>query len=231
MRPATLRWHVYEDAAQVTAAATGMIEFEAAGAIATRGRFTIVLAGGRAPVPIYARLARYATDWSRWYVFFGDERCLPAGHAERNETMARDAWLDQVPIPREQIYPIPTERGAQAAVEAYHRILTAEPPFDLTLLGLGEDGHTASLFPGHVHVGTPAALDVLAVYDAPKPPAQRVSLSIARLSRSDRIAVVVLGAEKREAVRRLKSDADLPIHQMTPRSGIDVFVDRAAAGP
>jgi 6-phosphogluconolactonase len=230
MKGLTLRWHVYGNAAKVAAAAAGMIEFEAAGAIATRGRFTIVLAGGRTPVPIYARLTRYTTDWSRWYVFFSDERCLPAGHPERNETMARDAWLDHVPIPREQIHPIPTERGATAAVEAYHRILTAEPPFDLTLLGLGADGHTASLFPGHALAGTPAALDVLAVHDAPKPPAQRVSLSIARLSRSDRIAVLALGADKRKAVRRLRFDEDLPIHQMTPRSGIDVFVDRAAAG-
>jgi 6-phosphogluconolactonase len=230
MKQEALRWHVYENKAQAVTAVTGMIELDAAGAIAVRGRFAIVLAGGETPQPVYARLARYANDWSRWHVYFGDERCLPRGDAERNDTRAREAWLDQVPIPRGQIHTIPAELGADAAAAAYYRLLTAEPPFDLALLGLGEDGHSASLFPGRNHRGAPATPDVVAVHDAPKPPAERVSLSLPRLSRSERIAVLAFGSSKRAALQKLRDGEDLPVNQLRPLAGIDIFVDRAAAG-
>jgi len=226
---------IYPDVPRFNDGAADYIVDLATQAINARDRFTIALAGGNTPRPIYARLAsagyRERLDWSKVQVFFGDERCLPVGYAERNDQMARGTWLDRVPIPRAQIHAIPAELGPTAAAEAYHRTLTAEPPFDLTLLGLGEDGHTGCLFPGRNHGGEPATADLLAVFDAPKPPAQRVGMSLARLSRSDRIAVLVLGAGKRAAVRQLQRGDDLPVNRMTPISGIDVFVDRAAAGP
>jgi len=220
---------VYENPAQAAAAVAGMVGLDAAGAIAVRGRFSIVLAGGDTPQPVYARLSRHSTDWSRWHIYFGDERCLPLGDPARNDTAARASWLDHVPVPRAQIHAIPAEPGAAAAVEAYHRVLTGESPFDLVLLGLGEDGHSASLFPGRSHDGDAGTADVLAVYDAPKPPPERVSMSLARLSRSERIAVLVFGASKREAVQQLRDGADVPINRLRPLAGVDVFVDRAAA--
>jgi 6-phosphogluconolactonase len=198
-----------------------------------RGRFAIVLSGGTTPRPIYERLASYDTDWSRWHIYFSDERCLPAGHEGRNDTMARTAWLDLVRIPPVQIHSIPAELGPEDGAAAYHRLLVGEPPFDFTLLGLGEDGHTASLFPGQPHDvardGEAHALDVLPVHNAPKPPRDRVTLSAARLSRSEHMALIVLGAAKGNAVRRLREGAATPIDALTLEAGIDVFADRAAA--
>ena len=230
MRQGQLRWHVYESVAHAVTAAAGMIELDAAGATAVRGRFSIVLAGGETPQPVYARLARHSTDWSRWHVYFGDERCLPLGDPGRNDTAARASWLDHVPIPPGQIHTIPAELGPEAAALAYHRTLTGEPPFDLVLLGLGEDGHSASLFPGRSHDGEPGSTDVVALRDAPKPPPERVSMSLARLSRSERIALLAFGAGKRAAIERLRAGDDFPVTRMQPMAGIDVFVDRAAAG-
>src|SRR5690606_9201955 len=120
----------------------------AAQAIAARGRFAVVLAGGSTPRGVYARLAAADADWAKWHVYFGDERCRPAGHPERNDRMAREAWLDRVALPRQQIHPIPAELGADEAARRYAATLARLETFDLVLLGLGEDGHTASLFPG-----------------------------------------------------------------------------------
>lgn len=230
----SLRWHVYPEVSQVVAAAVRMVEFAAAGAIAVRGRFSIVLAGGTTPRPIYERLAGFETDWSRWHIWFSDERCLPSGHTDRNDTMARAVWLDRVPIPRAQVYSIPAELGAAAGAEAYQRQLTGEPPFDVALLGLGEDGHTASLFPGRpvdaAPESEPGTLDVMAVHDAPKPPPERVTLTAARLARSEHIALVVLGASKARAVAKLREGADIPPARLGHGCTIDVLADRQAAG-
>lgn len=213
-----------------------MIELEADRAIAARDRFAIVVTGGTAAQPVYEHLARYDTDWSRWHVYFSDERCRPLGHEQRNDTMVRAAWLDRVPIPQAQVHAIPAELGPDAGAAAYRRQLADQPPFDFTLLGLGEDGHVASVFPRKRGDAQPAsetgdaAPDAFGVHDSPKPPAERVSLSIARLSRSEHLAVVVLGADKRAAVARMRDGADIPVNRLKPAAGVDVFVDEAAAG-
>lgn len=241
-----LRWHVHRDAAGAAAAAAGMIELEATAALAARGRFAIVVTGGTAAQPVYERLARCDTDWSRWHVYFSDERCRPPGHDERNDTMARAAWLDRVSIPPSQIHSIPAELGAEAGAAAYARVLTDAPRFDFTLLGLGEDGHVASVFPrnrGDAQRATDtrdepraaethdAAPDAFGVHDAPKPPPERVTLSLPCLSRSERIAVVAVAYHKRAAVAQMRDGADIPVNRLNPASGIDVFADEAAAGP
>lgn len=129
----------------------------AAAAIAARGRFTVALAGGSTPKALYARLASPAcasrVDWGRVHVFWGDERCVPPEHPSSNYRMAREALLDHVPIPAARIHRLPGEREPHAAAAAYEAELRAVFPggaarFDLVLLGMGDNGHTASLFPG-----------------------------------------------------------------------------------
>ncbi len=224
-----LRWHVYSDLDQlIEAVATGIVT-EAARAISAAGRFLVVLAGGSTPRPIYARLVELDTPWNQWHIYFGDERCLSAGHPERNDTMVREVWLDKVSIPLDQIHAVPAELGADAGAKRYAHELAKLGPFDLTLLGLGEDGHTASLFPGGPLGCRRGAPDVLAVHAAPKPPAYRVSMSAARLTRSRSVQLIVTGAEKRATLMRLRDGADMPIRSLNPANGIDLFLDGSAS--
>lgn len=191
-----------------------------------RGRFSIILAGGNTPRALYRRLCDLATDWSRWHIYFGDERCLPAGDPERNDTMAADAWLDRVAIPAGQIHRVPAGGDAVAAAAAYSAVLAQAQGFDLALLGLGEDGHTASLFPGDSRIESTAEL-AIGVTDAPKPPPQRVSLSAACLSSAAAVWFVVSGEAKRPALQAWLDGAPLPPQWIRPRAGVDIFTDVA----
>jgi len=223
--PGSVRWIGVADAAALRQIAYRRILDAAARAIERRGRFLIVLAGGNTPRGIYRMLRTADTDWSRWQVYFGDERCLPADYAERNSRMAADAWLDRTPIPQDQVHAIPAELGARAAALAYAQTLRCVGDFDLVLLGLGEDGHTASLFPGRDWGVAASAPDALAVFDAPKPPPQRVSLSAARLSRTREVLFLVEGEAKRSALARWCGGADIPARAIHLESGVDVIVE------
>lgn len=227
-RGQAVRWHVHADAAAAIAVAAGHILAAARNAIAKRKAFRIVLCGGETPRRLYQLLAASHADWAAWHVYYGDERCVPVQDAQRNSVMAERAWLAASAIPRAQLHPIPAELGADAGAAAYSHELEGVGDFDLVLLGLGEDGHAASLFPGRhwgAKPGTPAAL---AVRDAPKPPPDRVTLSVWRLSFSRSVLVLVAGESKREAVRRWRAGEDLPVGAIIPAAAIDVFADRAA---
>ncbi len=219
-----VRWHCYEDADAVAGEALARILNASQRAISERGRFNIVLAGGSTPERVYSLLKHSETDWSRWFIWFGDERCLPADHPDRNSVMAHRAWLSHVPIPSEQIFPIPAELGPQQAADVYEPLIKSGQPFDTVLLGIGEDGHTASLFPGH---SLPDDCLVVPVFDAPKPPPERVSLSIAALCDTRVLCVLVTGDTKRYAVRQWKQGEDLPVAQLACTAGIDVLLDKA----
>ena len=228
----TCRWHSYANPDELSQDAARRILRSASEAIGSKGRFSIVLAGGGTPRQVYQllraadTLAGTRTDWPRWQVYFGDERCLPPDHPDRNSRMAEDAWLDHVAIPTAQIHPIPAELGAQRGAEAYAEIIEgmADEDFDLVLLGLGEDGHTASLFPGHDWGADPGAPPVLAVQDAPKPPPQRVSLGAARLSRARVVLFLVSGAGKQQALADWQADRNIPARAIAPLGGVDVLV-------
>jgi 6-phosphogluconolactonase len=221
--PGNVRWHPFAESGALRDDARRRVIAAAKKAIDERGRFAIVLAGGSTPRALYRSLQEADTDWSRWHVYFGDERCVAADDAERNSVMAAATLLFHVPIPRMQIHDIPAEFGAAHATRIYSRTLRDAGEFDLVLLGLGEDGHMASLFPGYVP--DPSEADVIAVFDAPKPPPERVSLSAARLSRTRAALFLVEGESKREAVRRWRDGADIPAAAIRPRSGVDVLVD------
>lgn len=219
------RWIGVADAATLWQVAYRRILNAAACAIERRGRFLIVLAGGSTPRAIYRMLRAADTDWSHWQVYFGDERCLPADNAERNSRMATDAWLNHVPIPQHEVHTIPAELGASMAALAYAETLRGVGDFDLVLLGLGEDGHTASLFPDRDWGVAASAPDALAVFDAPKPPPQRVSLSAARLSRARVVLFLVDGESKRDVVARWRMGADIPARAIRPETGVDVLTE------
>lgn len=219
------RWHVVPDPGALATAVCARILEAARNAISRHGMFRIVLAGGTTPEEVYRRLADSTSDWSRWQVYFGDERCLPADHPQRNSVRAAGDWLERVPLPHANIHPIPAERGARAAATAYTEMVRAARPFDLVLLGMGEDGHTASLFPGHRPV---AGEPVHAVHNAPKPPPERVSLGVAALNDAAGVLVLVSGAGKHAAVQRWKHGEDLPVSRIHGQAGVDVYIDNAA---
>jgi 6-phosphogluconolactonase len=193
-------------------------------AIRARGQFRIVLSGGDTPRTAYQRLREYAAKWTAWHVYFGDERCVPSADPAHNSRMAGDAWLDHVALPPAQRHAIPAELGANAAARAYAGTLRGVGEFDLVLLGLGEDGHTASLFPAHDWGEAPGSPAALAVFDAPKPPRERVSLSAARLSAAREVLFLVSGASKRPALAQWRAGAAIPASTILPAAGVDVLV-------
>lgn len=223
-----VRWHVFPDDASLVANALARVLAAARAAIAQRGAFDIVLAGGNTPRKLYRALRVAHADWKQWHIWFGDERCASPDDPARNSRMAADEWLARSAIPAANVHSIPAERGAREAAAAYARDLRAVDTFDLVLLGLGKDGHTASLFPGHdwgTHTDSPT---LLAVFDAPKPPPERVSLSAARLSNAACVLFLVEGAGKRDAIAKWKRGDAIPAMSIAPAAGVDVLLDTAA---
>ena len=221
------RTEVLADGAAVAGRTVERVLGAAREAIAERGVFHLVLAGGTTPKLAYGLLAEADQDWRRWQVWYGDERCLPVDDAERNSRMVGEAWLDRVAFPVDNQHPIAAERGAEVAAREYADAVRECVLFDMVLLGMGEDGHTASLFPGQWH-----DLDELvhAVHDAPKPPPDRVSLSSAVLAGAREVLMLVTGSGKREAVARWAAGESLPIAGIQPIGSALVLLDRAAAG-
>jgi 6-phosphogluconolactonase len=221
------RWHAVSDQQTMDRDVTLSILAAADRAIRERRQFHFVLAGGETPRGAYRRLREARVDWSGWCIYFGDERCLPADDAARNSRMAGEAWLDHVPIPAERIHAIPAELGPSQGAQAYAETLRGVGEFDLVLLGLGEDGHTASLFPGHEWGILPGSPDALAVFDAPKAPPERVTLSARRLSRGRQVMFLVSGEAKRGAIIDWRAGKNIPARAITPLTGVDVLVESA----
>ena len=214
------RWHNFETQEAINQATLNRILAAANGAIASRGRFAIVLAGGSTPKSIYALLKDAKADWANWYVYHNDDRCLPVDNAERNSLMARTAWLNHVAIPAGQIHDIPAELGNIEGAKTYAKTLAGVPEFDLVLLGLGEDGHTASLFPNQ---SVDNSADAVPVFDAPKPPANRITMSQKRLSNAREVIFLVTGAGKQDAVNRWRNGVAIPATLISPKNGVDVY--------
>ncbi len=225
--PENLRWQVEDTADAVADAVAELILRSATAAIADRQCFRLVLAGGTTPKKIYEILANSDCDWTQWRFYYGDERCLPANHKERNSVMAQNCWLDRIHLHDHQHFPMAAELGAEAGAEHYRGIIAGIDAFDLVLLGMGEDGHTASLFPNRPW--QPRAR-VIAVDDAPKPPAQRISLGPAAIHGARRRCFIITGKAKREAVSRWRQGAELPV-ALAALDDDPVMIDRAAWGP
>jgi 6-phosphogluconolactonase len=226
------------------AARLAMADLEAA--VEAHRSATWVLAGGGTPAAAYRRLAasdlRSGVEWDRIRVAMGDERCVPAGHPESNWGQAAAALLDHVPVPDHHRLRPQGELGGQAAADAYQEVLAAlpaaaggAPRLELVWLGVGEDGHCLSLFPGRPEVEATDRL-VVAVHDAPKPPPERVSLTLAALGGTERLLVLAAGPAKAEAVARARAGDDrLPLTRAvaTVRAAggsVTWLLDRAAVG-
>jgi 6-phosphogluconolactonase len=226
----------------IAGAAEFMVE-RAVEALAARNRWTVALAGGGTPRPIYQHLAEagYAqrVDWQRVHIFFGDERCVPPEDSRSNYRMAREALLDFVPLPAENVHRIRGEDDPAQAALAYEQEIqrlfrTSTPPaFDLICLGMGDNGHTASLFPGtaalreQVRWIVPQYVEVMQTW--------RVTMTEPLLNAARHVAFLVEGAGKAEMLQRVlygPFDPDvLPAQMIQPTGGqVHWLVDAAAAG-
>lgn len=176
--------------------------------IERQGHATLAATGGSVGIELLAALADRDIDWQHVIVTWSDERYVPADSADRNAQQAREALLDLVPIPAENVRELPADDGtplADAAV-AGSAMLADLGSVDLTLLGMGPDAHIASLFPGMPGVEQPGVA-VIAVTDSPKPPPSRLSFTVGAINASDRVWLVVAGADKAEAVALARSGA------------------------
>jgi 6-phosphogluconolactonase len=144
--------------------------------------------------------------------------------------MSSSVWLDHVPIPSSQRHPIPAEEGIKVAADKYAALVNKIKLFDLVLLGLGEDGHTASLFPEHDVGDAPDAPETIIILDAPKPPAERISLSARRLSETRQLIFLVSGKNKSQAVNDWKSGVSIPAAKIRPKNGVDIFIESTLLG-
>ena len=218
-------WTVCESADAVAEQALAILLESAQQAIAQNGAFHLVTAGGTTPNHIYQRLAKLDNiDWSRWHIYMGDERVLPADDSERNSKTLSDLWLNHVAIPASQIHFMPTELGLEQAADYYQSVIQGVH-FDCVMLGMGEDGHTASLFPNH-NLNSQAG--VVLEYDSPKPPSQRLSLSYEVLSSATLVLKLITGAGKAEVISRWHQGESFPISQVQGRQE-KVLLDKAAA--
>jgi 6-phosphogluconolactonase len=207
----------------------------------TIGRFAMALSGGSTPRRLYELMARapYRSNfpWHRAHMFLGDERFVPHMDERSNYRMAARALFSQVPIAEANVYPVPTSGVSPAdAARAYERTLKsfygaetldpARPLFDVTLLGLGEDGHTASLFPG-TDVLSERKRWVAAVTEVPEP---RITLTYPALEASRQVIFLVAGEEKRAIFARvLQGEQDFPAARLRPTGGLLWLADAAAA--
>ncbi len=198
--------------------------------------FRWALAGGSTPRRFYRYLAQPSVaglvDWSRMQLFWGDERCVPSADAQSNYRMAKESLLDHVPIPTKNIFPIDGTLEPELAAKTYAALLGRDP-MDLMLLGMGDDGHIASLFPATHNLRDETRL-VIATR-SPLPPTNRISLSLQTINSAHQVVFLVLGKKKADRLAQVMDqhgsrDATIPAAMVNPESGsLNWFIDNAAA--
>jgi len=241
--PNNLELVVAPDAASLNLAAVEEFCRSAGAAIAARGRFTVALSGGNTPRAVHALLVEQQRDslpWEKIFVFFGDERHVPPDHPDSNYRMAKESLLSQVPIPQQNVFRIQAELPADVAARKYEDSLReffqlppgSWPRFDLIFLGLGDDGHTASLFPGTAALNEDACLAVANWVEKFK--AYRITLTFPVLNHAAEVLFLVSGKGKAEIMReivRKAGNAVYPAQMVRPEHGRLLWMaDRQAAG-
>ena len=214
---------VLADAEAVARAAAEFLGDQISRCVAAKGECHVALPGGSTPARCLELLSGMDLPWRSIHWYLGDERCYPVAHPERNDSMIERQLWSRIDAPAENRHPIPAEMGPAEAAGLYDALINRLDRLDIVMLGIGEDGHTASLFPGNRALEDSAA--VVAVYDAPKPPPERVSLGLNTIQSADRRIVLVSGSSKRAAMNALRQGKPLPVNRIGPA---DWFVDQAA---
>lgn len=241
----TKRVLVYNDTDELMAAVGGRMIRTAVRTLDKQDSMNIVLTGGSVGIGILAAISRAANrsdvQWDRVQFWWGDERWVAAGHADRNDQQARDALLDQLQLPPQNLHPFPAADaglGLDAAAESYAADLAAAAPvgetlphFDILLLGVGPDGHIASLFPERGDL-VDASGTVVAVRNSPKPPPERLSLTLSAINSAERVWLALAGADKASALGLALAGASryqVPVAAVEARRKTVFFVDQQAA--
>jgi 6-phosphogluconolactonase len=224
------------------ALARHVAEWMTQAALAAPGPFRVSLSGGSTPKASYELLAsdefRGRFPWTRASWYWGDERFVPYDHPDSNYRMAREAMLSKVPVPPENIHPVPTEGTPEDAARRYERTLQTaygattldpqRPLFDVTLLGLGDDGHTASLLPGDPVLNERRRWVAVVSHGRPE---VRITMTYPAIESSRRVAFLVEGGEKAEVFSAIRAgNSQLPAARVRPVGKLFWFVDQAAAG-
>jgi 6-phosphogluconolactonase len=240
---APVRVEVHDGLDALSAAAAARFAAAARAAVAARGRFAVALAGGQTPRALYALLAGAAgaaVPWPEVEVWFGDERCVPPDDAASNFRLAHETLLAHVAVPPAAVHRIRGELPAPAAADDYERALRAAfadgRTFDVVLLGVGGDGHTASLFPGAPTLDESRRWAVAAEAPPSAPVTARVSLTLPALAAAREAWLLCAGAETRDAVRAARRALADPAAPRGPAARVRArertvwMLDRAAAG-
>jgi 6-phosphogluconolactonase len=187
-----------------------------------RGARTLVLAGGTTPERCYELLAKMEVEWGKVTILFGDERCVPPDHPDSNYRIAREKLLDKVSPAT--VHRMPAELGPDEGAKEYAKTIANLVPLDLVILGVGEDGHTASLFPNHAILNATGL--VAGISNSPKPPPKRVTLTLETIQAAKQVLILASGKGKAEAVALAKR-GEVPSGMI---AGARWLIDRAAAG-
>jgi len=233
-----MQYQVYPDRDQFNRAVTERWVMLANESIRARNSFHVALAGGSTPKPVYQSLCNYSLDWDKIHLYWGDERDVPADHQDSNYRMVKEALLDHITIPEANVHPIHVQADIEQSVEAYRQVLNSHlhrtangwPCFDLIMLGMGDDGHIASLFP-KTSALTVSDNSVVSVY-VDKLNSWRVTLTYPVLNAARHIMLLVTGDTKAQVVARVlggSTEQDYPVQKLAPQGKLEWFLDQAAA--
>lgn len=219
-----IAYQAYRDADSVARAAADALHSSIRLTLKHKSICHIALPGGTTPAKCLQRLAELSLPWPQIHWYLGDERCLPKGDTQRNDVMIEDCLWSRIDAAAGNRHVIQAELGAEVAAEKYSRLINEIGKLDIVLLGMGEDGHTASLFPENDALDNRAA--AVPVYRAPKPPQERVSLGLVTLQQATERHVIVTGKGKHDAMCMLQQGVDLPVARI---GDAHWYVDEAAA--
>ena len=214
-------WFVYRKFDDASKAAADSIAEKITDSIREHNICNVALPGGNSPARCLEYLAGKSLDWDKIHWYLGDERCVPVGHNDRNDLMLeKHLWSKLV---KSHTHTIPAELGAEAAAESYANDISSIECFDIVFLGMGEDGHTASLFPENEALED--SRTVVPVFHSPKPPSDRVSLSLSTIRNARCRIVLTGGTAKSDVIKRIKNNEEFPINRI---GDIVWYIDEAA---
>jgi 6-phosphogluconolactonase len=220
-------WFVFKDIDKLSEQLARDILKIAEISINLNNSFKIVLSGGNSVINLYKILSISISDWSKWHIYLGDERCLPIDDKDRNDRIIKKVWIDKSQILKKNIHFICAELGAKNGALHYQEILNNVGCFDVVLLSMGEDGHTSSLFPNHLY---DKSASVVVECNSPKHPKNRISISYSRFNQAKNIFKIISGSSKQKVVKFWLEGKVLPINKIYGESE-KVFITKNALKP